>query len=1081
MKSLARWGALPLLGLPLGSWALGLGEIEAVSFLNQPLNAEIPFTATPEEMATLSVSLAPVAAFTGAGLDYPAFLNSIEFEIGQNGAGQNVIEVNSNQVITEPFVTILVQVSHARGSVTREYSVLLDPPLFLPAQAAPPQIEAPVNRAQAPAVAGGQVVRPQPEVAPPAPQPQQAPPAPAQAAAAPPAQSLASGDYTVQNGDTLWGIANQARPAGVSVNQAMISIFETNPAAFEGNINRLRRGAILRIPPAADLNTVAAAEATAEVRRQIDAWQNNVESTPALVLLPPSENASAGNAAASTTASARVNELEAELSNLENDLNSTAAELAETERLLELRNQELADLQNQLNQVSAAEASAEAEVTPAGEVAPDVTDEPEQLFVDEPAVDEAAAAAAAEAAEEPAEEAVVAPPVVAPPVVAAPSGPSLVDQAWDFVKQPFVLIGAGVFILVIAALAFLRRRRDEPEDVTGQWEALEAELDEEADNEATARIRARAEASDIVVVEGHAGDSTARESRLGGTAEIEALDSGTAEIAALDSGLSDFDSLDSGTAEVESLLDPDDDFLGGTGAFPAPKSEPPGKRASSLSDNTLSSQTVINLDQADPIAEADFHMAYGLYDQAADLIAKALSADPDNRALKLKLLEVYFVWGNKEQFLEQAMDLRADIGSGGNPDWDKVVIMGKQICPDEAIFSEATAAASVVDLDLESSGTSAGLDFAFEAEEDEGVDLDFGIVDDDDLSLAASGRDKGRESADSADDDMLDIGARTQAGLEAALREDTDDAGEQTRSGDAIGDLDATMESPTVSTDSADFADALTVENPTIEAEGPDAPTVETPTIESRSPYESDAGDTAEHIRPAGSSDMTAEIEIDDLGLEFADIDDLPMDLPEGPDEQPASGDATVEHKISVDDDDDDLLSATGVTQVLDAEDADVDPSSTAIISDDDATMMAPGFDPSMTGTSTAVLEHSPSNYDPDPPGTDDDLDLNLDDFSSALEGADTVEQPRSYGFGGNLDLDIGADVPADDEPTGTEEVSPLDPQTMTEVGTKLDLARAYIDMGDPEGAKSILEEVLGEGDAGQRDEAKALIDALPG
>ncbi len=51
----------------------------------------------------------------------------------------------------------------------------------------------------------------------------------------------------------------------------------------------------------------------------------------------------------------------------------------------------------------------------------------------------------------------------------------------------------------------------------------------------------------------------------------------------------------------------------------------------------------------------------------------------------------------------------------------------------------------------------------------------------------------------------------------------------------------------------------------------------------------------------------------------------------------------------------------------------------------------------------------------------------------------------------------------------------------MTEVGTKLDLARAYIDMGDPEGARSILEEVLGEGDTGQRSEAQALIDALPG
>ena len=85
--------------------------------------------------------------------------------------------------------------------------------------------------------------------------------------------------------------------------------------------------------------------------------------------------------------------------------------------------------------------------------------------------------------------------------------------------------------------------------------------------------------------------------------------------------------------------------------------------------------------------------------------------------------------------------------------------------------------------------------------------------------------------------------------------------------------------------------------------------------------------------------------------------------------------------------------------------------------------------------------------------------------------------------FGGNgqtpLDMDVGSELMGSDDPTGTEEVSPLDPQTMTEVGTKLDLARAYIDMGDPEGARSILEEVLDEGDPGQRREAQSLIDVL--
>jgi pilus assembly protein FimV len=50
---------------------------------------------------------------------------------------------------------------------------------------------------------------------------------------------------------------------------------------------------------------------------------------------------------------------------------------------------------------------------------------------------------------------------------------------------------------------------------------------------------------------------------------------------------------------------------------------------------------------------------------------------------------------------------------------------------------------------------------------------------------------------------------------------------------------------------------------------------------------------------------------------------------------------------------------------------------------------------------------------------------------------------------------------------------------TMTEVGTKLDLARAYIDMGDPDGARSILNEVLEEAGDSQRQEAQQLLTDL--
>jgi pilus assembly protein FimV len=46
-------------------------------------------------------------------------------------------------------------------------------------------------------------------------------------------------------------------------------------------------------------------------------------------------------------------------------------------------------------------------------------------------------------------------------------------------------------------------------------------------------------------------------------------------------------------------------------------------------------------------------------------------------------------------------------------------------------------------------------------------------------------------------------------------------------------------------------------------------------------------------------------------------------------------------------------------------------------------------------------------------------------------------------------------------------------------IGTKLDLAKAYLDMGDPEGAKSMLDEVMNEGNDTQKDEARKLLSEI--
>jgi pilus assembly protein FimV len=1059
MRALARWGITPLLAAPAGAWALALGDIELQSALNQPFRAEIALSATPDELQTLRITVADGATFERYGLDRPNFLGTFEFRVVTSRDGRSIIQVASRESIAEPFVEMLLEATWPRGRSLKVYTVFLDPPVLLPAPAAPPALTPAETRPSSGAAPGGQISRPSP---PPAAEPQAPAPAPAvtepNVSRATPAAPRApvsdeGGVYgPVQRGETLSRIADRVRPEDVTLNQMMIAIFEANPQAFAGNINVLRAGTTLRLPDSTSLGELAVTTANAEVRRQIDEWRDRTAQGGQLRLLPPSDTevarapvpAPAPTQAAVPTPPAPVPAAGGAADAV------AAAGLDESRRLLELRNAELQNLQQQAE--AAGEPAVETEPPPAAE--PGVDLESEQLFADEtePVVEPEAEVPAPAPA-----------PAIAPPPAAAE--PSLVSQALDWLGSPFVWIGVGVALVLLTALWFVRRRRTDTEDVTGRWEALESETDDQT-RDATERMRRHAPEQTIVVEEQHA-------------------------------------------ASLRPAAEPE----------PAPRraapARPPAQAAHPVTpaDETLSSQTVINLDQADAVAEADFHIAYGLYDQAAELVQKALEAAPDRRDLKLKLLEVYFMWGNKDAFLKAAHALRGDLKQGDDADWSKVVIMGRQICPDESLFTEAMAGGGRVDVDLEAGGD-APLDLAFDelaaAEAPAGSSgLDFNLESSDERPApkpAAKSASKPTTSRD-FQDSSLDIGSRTAAGLEAALFEssgDDDDTGKRTTPDIPADALAITQESPTI--ERPGRSDWATAENTALQLSA-DAPTMETPTIESPAARSASTMSTKTVAIPrrgaepptveqpalasAAPTEYTAEIDLDDLGLDVKDIEGLPTDLGDLP---MAAGRETDTRQQPALREDDALLSATGVTKVLHGEEDDSLAASTSVLEDQDATMMAPGFDEgTSTMTGTAVLD-SHHQLDSETGSTSlvkslgkkKGVDLDLDDLTAALHGADTVEQPRAnafsrdvFGGGGTpVDLDIGADVSADDAPTGTEEAA-LDPQTMTEIGTKLDLARAYIDMGDPEGARSILEEVIDEGDSTQRREAQGLIDAL--
>src|ERR1700722_3100819 len=160
--------------------ALGLGEIHLNSALNEPMNAEIELiAAAPDELTALRAALASREAFTRYGIDRPPFLSTLTFKVGKGKDGRDALLVRSTDAIPEPFVTFLVEVNWARGRLMREYTVLLDPPVYTPGETA--SSAAPVT---APTSAPAPVRRP-------APAPAAAPASAAPSSVAPPAAARA--------------------------------------------------------------------------------------------------------------------------------------------------------------------------------------------------------------------------------------------------------------------------------------------------------------------------------------------------------------------------------------------------------------------------------------------------------------------------------------------------------------------------------------------------------------------------------------------------------------------------------------------------------------------------------------------------------------------------------------------------------------------------------------------------------------------------------------------------------------------------------------------------------------------------
>lgn len=238
MENLCRLLLLLAVIAPVASHAVTLGQARVNSFLGQPLDAEIDLIGVQAgQHEDLRLRLANQQHFERLGIAYERHLAALEFDIVRSGS-QWLVRVRTQVAVTEPFVDFPLQMTWPDGQMIRQYTLLLDPP-----------------RRVRPARIGGSL--------------------PTQAAAGtrrPADESPTDARYgPVQQGETLWPIAQRLKPNGISTQQMAMALLRANPQAFVDNdINRLRAGSTLTIPARSLIEELDPAAARAEFNAQIN-------------------------------------------------------------------------------------------------------------------------------------------------------------------------------------------------------------------------------------------------------------------------------------------------------------------------------------------------------------------------------------------------------------------------------------------------------------------------------------------------------------------------------------------------------------------------------------------------------------------------------------------------------------------------------------------------------------------------------------------------------------------------------------------------------------------------------------------
>lgn len=1016
--------------------AAGLGKLTIFSGLGQPLRAEVEISATPEELAGMTARLASADVFKQAGVDFSQSLSSLRFDIEKRAGGRSVVKLTSTRPVNDPFLDFLVELNWPAGRLVREYTFLLDPPEFAAAQGLQSSVDAKVVET----VRGGGRV-PESRVAPPAP-----------VAAKPAVKGTQTekphlqGDQStrlVERGDTLRKIAGETQYPGVSLEQMLVGLYRNNREAFIANdIHRLKAGAILNIPDEAAVAAVSEKDARqvyvssgdfSSYRRKLATAAATTSQDDA-----PAVQRSAGRITPKVEEKmptidplkdrVRVSRADASAKGDSGDLDKLAREkaLQEAQTRLAMLEKNVGELQTLLAMKNQRLAELEKPVAPSVPVPPPESVKPVEA-VTSPVASENVPPVVAPKAEgsdvvESAPKSVDAPPVAKAPPPAPLAPPVAVKEPdlLDFLlEDPLPLAGGAAVLALLAGLLVFRRRKQ------GQ--------------------------------SSHGATTLPAASGLGPNSVF---------------GSTGGQSVDTGSVPQH------------TGEF---SQAGPG---------------TIDTDDVDPVAEADVYMAYGRDAQAEEILLEAMQKDPNRLAIHAKLLEIYANRRSLKQFETLAAELYAQT-AGVGPEWEKVAALGGGIDPANPLYGQKEHATGLSD----ASGKTFDPDATLVVRPAQAAATMAGMV-----PLLDAGEAGDEQSAT----DVLGFSsestklASAEPSYEATLVSSTPMAQEfsstaglgEVEDGLSLDfDLGGAFEaSPPVEVKSDAIADPL--------PESVDAPSFAI----------AGGGDSSEALdfdlsgMVGGDSGLgvgkplVAEQVADDLAVpDFGAIDlappvakaaGLPMDF--SPEETVVNvggvgggnsvdtafdlGEMTLDAMPDLPVDASVMEDFAFVTDVaglpeFDSPLSEIIEAPTSKSADTDLAVVTDDF-PDISSVPAADA------------GNEMDFDVSLDDSAKLGESL-----PASDFDLGAINLDLSAvsnsnlaDFPAalqSDEIVPAELEEPAfaaqnDPR-WEEVNTKLDLAKAYEEMGDLEGARELLQEVLGDGPPDLSAQAKALLERMGG